>query len=94
MSAGAEGVGAPTPRLDLEFLWNEVQLAGDIVLTIAPSNVWAGLTCTEAEAIAGIFSAAGRQDVHDFIINEHGLGDDDPEDEHRNIYEEAHNDQS
>lgn len=83
---GTERVGAPTPT-DLQFLWNEVQQAADVVLTIAPSSVWAGLTCSEAETVAGIFTAAGRKDAHDFIINEHGLGDDDPEDMHRYIYE-------
>ena len=60
-----------------------MQLASDVVLTIAPAEpVWGGLTCTEAESLAGIFAAAGRQDVHDFIIDQHADGDDDPEDAH------------
>lgn len=68
---------------DLLYLWNEVQLASDIVLHMAPADpVWGGMTCTEAESLAGIFAAAGRQDVHDFIIDQHSNGDDDPEDLH------------
>jgi hypothetical protein len=68
---------------DLRHLWNEVQLAAPVVHGMAPADpVWGGMTCTEAEAIASIFAAAGRQDVHDFIIDQHSNGDDDPEDLH------------
>jgi hypothetical protein len=68
---------------DLLHLWNEVQLAAPVVHGMAPADsVWGGMTCTEAETLAGIFAAAGRQDVHDFIIEQHAEGDDDPEDLH------------
>lgn len=73
---------ATRPYDDLLFLWNEMQAAADVVVTIAPSTVWGGLTCTEAEALADIFTAAGRQDAHDFIIEQHAEGDDDCEDLH------------
>jgi hypothetical protein len=79
------GVGGPTPltHAGLLHLWNEVQLAAPIVHHMAPADaVWGGMTCTEAEALAGIFVAAGRQDVHDFIIDQHSNGDDDPGDLH------------
>jgi hypothetical protein len=80
------------PTDDLLFLHNEVQQAADVVTTIHPSEVFGGLTCGEAQALADVFAAAGRTDAHDFIINEHGRGDDDPEDDHHNLYLEARND--
>lgn len=60
---------------DAAFLWNEVQLAGDRMLDINTGGTWNTFTCQEAEALACIFSAAGRQDVYDFIIHEHALED-------------------
>jgi hypothetical protein len=74
---------AARPYDDLLFLWNEVALAAPIVHGMAPADdVWGGMTCTEAEAVAGIFAAAGHPEVHDFIIAEHAVGDDDCEDMH------------
>lgn len=61
---------------DLVFLWNEVQLASDVVLAMQPADsVWTGMTCNEAEAVACIFAAAGRPDVYDFIIEQHAKED-------------------
>jgi hypothetical protein len=75
---------------DLLFLHNEVRLAGEVLRTIDYGSVFGGMTCSEAEALADIFSAAGDQATHDHIITSHGHGDDDPEDQHHTIYEEAH----
>ena len=65
---------------DLVFLMNEVLLCADPMLgTTSPGNPWAGFSCSEVEALACIFSAAGRQDVYDFIIHAH-CNEDDAED--------------
>lgn len=65
---------------ELVFLWNEVQLAADTVLEMEPADdVWTGMTCHEAEAIACIFAAAGRKDAYDFIIEHHKTEDDSEE---------------
>lgn len=82
------GVGPSTP--DLLVLHDEVLQAGAVIRTIDYGSVFGGMTCTEAEALAGVFAAAGDQATHDHIITSHGHGDDDPEDRHHNIYEEAH----
>jgi len=74
----------------LQFLHSEVHRAGEVLRTIDYGSVFGGMTCTEAEALADVFTAAGDQATHDHIITSHGHGDDDPEDEHHNIYEEAH----
>jgi hypothetical protein len=71
---------------DLAFLWNEVHLAGDVMRTIDPGEVFGGMTCTEAQWLADIFAAAGDQKTHDFIIDSHAWSDDDEEDEHHNLY--------
>ena len=58
------------------FLHNEVLLAADKMLdTTSPGNPWTSFTCSEAEALACIFAAAGRQDVYDFIIHAHAMDD-------------------
>ena len=70
------------------FLQNEVLLAADPMLeTTSPGNPWAGFSCSEVEALACIFAAAGRQDVYDFIIHAHALEDDAEEvDFHLSMY--------
>lgn len=75
---------------DLVFLWNEVQLAADVVLTMEPADsMWTGLTCDEAEKLACIFAAAGRKDVYDFIIDHHKTEDEPEELEfHKQMAEE------
>ena len=75
---------------NLQNLYSEVHHTGAVLRTIDYGAVFGGMTCTEAEALAGVFAAAGDQATHDHIITSHGHGDDDPEDEHHNIYEEAH----
>lgn len=75
---------------DLLFLHNEVRLAGELFRQIDPGEVFGAMTCTEAEATADIFKAAGDPDTAAHIINSHGQRDNDPEDEHHHIYEEAH----
>jgi hypothetical protein len=76
MTRAVEG---PLGRSDLVFLLNEVLIAGDMILEITEgSDIWAGFTCREAEAMACIFSAAGRGDVYDFIIAQHSR-DDEPD---------------
>lgn len=58
------------------FLQNEVLLAADPMLaTTSPGNPWAGFSCSEVEALACIFAAAGRQDVYDYIIDQHKVHD-------------------
>ena len=48
------------------------------------------LTCTEAEAIAGVLAASGHQDAADDFIWGHAYGDDDEDDLHRDLYLKAH----
>lgn len=60
---------------NLLFLWNEVQLTADKMLTADIGTTFQSFTCEEVEALACIFAAAGRQDVYDFIIHQHSLGD-------------------
>lgn len=71
---------------DLLFLWNEVQLAGDVMRTIDPGQVFGSMTCSEAQWLANIFAAAGDQKTHDFIMESHAWGDDDEDDEHHAKY--------
>lgn len=85
--AGIRKLTVPTD--DLLFLHNEVRLAGEQLRRIDPGMVFGSMTCSEAEALADIFTAAGDQATHDHIINSHGHGDDDPEDAHHNIYQEV-----
>lgn len=80
------------PTDDLLFLHNEVRLAGELFRQIDPGEVFGAMTCTEAEATADIFKAAGDPDTAAHIINSHGLRDNDPEDQHHTIYEEAQHD--
>ena len=70
------------------FLMNEVLLCADPMLsTTSPGNPWTEFTCSEAELLACIFKAAGRQDVYDFIIHAHCLADDAEEvDFHLSMY--------
>jgi hypothetical protein len=88
--AGFRKMHVPTD--DLLFLHNEVRIAGSLFRGIDPGEVFGVMTCTEAEALAGIFTAAGDQDTAVHIINSHGLRDQDPEDQHHTIYEEAQHD--
>jgi hypothetical protein len=71
---------------DLLFLWNEVQLAGDVMRTIDPGQVFGSMTCSEAQWLADIFAAAGDNTTHDFIMESHAWGDDDEDDEHHAKY--------
>lgn len=57
------------------FLQNEVLLAADRMLDVNTGEVWPSFTCSEAEALACIFAAAGRQDVYDYIIDQHKVHD-------------------
>jgi hypothetical protein len=65
------------PVDDLLFLHNEAALAADVMLGLDNGGTWGSFTCTEIEALADIFRAAGRGDVADFIIAEHGESDED-----------------
>ncbi len=40
------------------------------------------LSCSEAEAIAGVVRASGNTELADALIEQHSHGDDDPEDQH------------
>lgn len=83
------GVGNPTP-LNLTFLLNEVLSAADKVMDMQPADeVWCGMTCTEAEALACIFAAAGRHDVYRFIIEQHAQRD---EPDELTFHKEMHDD--
>lgn len=62
---------------DLVILWNDTNHAADIMLGIDNGGTWGSFTCTEIEALADIFRAAGRTDVADFIISEHAESDED-----------------
>lgn len=73
---------ATLPYDDLLFLWNEVALAGPILRGIDTGDVFERLTCTEANALADIFTAAGDEQTAEFIIAEHALTDDDCDDMH------------
>lgn len=61
----------------LIFLWNEVHNGADVLLGIDNGGTWGSFTCTEIEALADIFRAAGRDDVAGFIISEHAESDED-----------------
>ena len=66
----------PMTYNDHQFLMNEVLLAADVILEMVPAeDVFSGMTCSEAEAFACIFAAAQRQDVYDFIIDQHKVHD-------------------
>jgi len=65
------------PVDDLLAIWNEVQLAADKMLGIDNGGTWGSFTCSEIEALAGVFAAAGRQDAAAFIISEHAESDED-----------------
>lgn len=83
------GVEPPTPRNDpyipveterwhkLQHLHSEVHHAAPILLGVDNGGTWGSFTCTEIEALAAIFRAAGREDVADFIISEHAESDED-----------------
>lgn len=71
---------------DLLFLWNEVHRAGRDMRRIDPGEVFGGMTCNEAQSLADVFAAAGDQETHDFIIDSHSRSDDDPEDDHHDLY--------
>ena len=73
--AGIRKINLPVD--DLLAIWNEVQLAADIMLGIDNGGTWGSFTCSEIEALAGVFAAAGRQDVAAFIISEHAESDED-----------------
>ncbi|QWY82824.1 hypothetical protein PP641_gp084 [Arthrobacter phage SilentRX] len=88
VEAGIRRIEIPLDRLVM--LWNEVEHAAPIVHGMAPADpVWGGMTCTEAEAVAGIFGAAGKPEIEEFILEQHALGDDDPEDEHHEKFLEV-----
>lgn len=62
-------------------------LALDHLVTVARGMDELGpmqhLTCTEAEALAGVLSAAGHPDLAASLIDAHALGDDGPGDLHQ-----------
>ena len=62
---------------DLLNLHHEVRDTGDVMLGIDNGGTWGSFTCTEIEALAGMFRAARRTDVADFIISEHAGSDED-----------------
>lgn len=71
---------------DLLFLWNEVHRAGEDMRRIDPGSVFGSMTCSEVQSLADVFAAAGDQKTHDFIMESHAYGDDDPDDEHHDRY--------
>jgi len=81
------------PADDLLFLHNEVRLAGELFRQIDPGEVFGAMTCAEATAAADIFRAAGDTDTAEHIIFSHGIRDQDPEDQHHDIYQEAQREQ-
>lgn len=79
--------GGALGRSDLVFLLNEVLTFADTIMELNPGNPWTALTCSEAEELACIFAAAGRQDAYDHIIHQHSLEDDAEEvDFHLSLY--------
>lgn len=66
----------------LRHVENLITLASPIVQGMVPSDVFGGMTCTEAQALANIFSAGRQPETAEFIMGQHALGDDDPEDTH------------
>ena len=68
--------------VDPAFLLSEVHRAGDVMRTITPGDVFGSMTCNEAQSLADVFAAASDQRTHDFIMESHAHGDDDPDDEH------------
>lgn len=69
----------------LNFLWNEVHLAADVLKGIDNGGTWTTFNCSEIDALADIFRAADRGDVADFILAEHAEGDDDEDDLHAHL---------
>jgi hypothetical protein len=71
-------MGDPTPFIDA--------LAKQ-VLEVGPGfGPWNHLTCDEAEIVANILKAAEHAEAADMLIHSHGEGDDEPADQHHNIY--------
>lgn len=73
-------MSAPIPTEDpvtmsLDVLRATIDAAADAMLGIDNGGTWTTFTCTEIEALAEVFLVGGRQDVAEFIINEHGEGD-------------------
>lgn len=69
-----DALDAPDRAAAVEFT---VLSAADVMLGINNGGTWGSFTCTEIEALADIFTAAGRKDVADFIISEHAASDED-----------------
>jgi hypothetical protein len=57
-----------------------------VALQMGDAEALRGLTCTEAEAIADVCRAVGRDDAAEVIVETHGTGDDDEGDDHHDIY--------
>lgn len=53
-------------------------------------EVWCNLTCREIESIADVLREGGHEDEADFLIREHGVADEDPEDMHHEFYDPQH----
>ena len=60
---------------DLLRLQQVVTNAGDAMLGIDNGGTWGSFTCSEIDALAALFTVAGRQDVAEFIVAEHAIGD-------------------
>lgn len=58
--------------------------AQDFANTVATTCPWESwvMTCTEANALAGLLTAAGYEPASERLMAAHALTDDEPEDEH------------
>lgn len=60
-----------------------IQVTSDMTHDCEP---WTAFNCSEVEAIVGVIHAAGRPELASIIIELHAHGDDDPDDEHHDMY--------
>lgn len=69
----------------LVFLQSEVGAMADALLVCDSGDVFCRMTCGEAQSIADVFSAAGRDDAAAFILDQHSLSDTDEDDDHHHL---------
>lgn len=70
----------------LLHLKNTVEALADAMAGLDTGEVFCCMTCGEAQALADVLSAGGRPEVATFVLEQHAMGDEEPNDDHHDIY--------
>lgn len=84
----------PEAYATLALTHAEVHRAADLLIGTNDASVWSLFSCSEAEALADVFRAAGRDDVADMILAKHKTYDEAEEIDYHLEIQRRNDDQS